>query len=684
MNFFKKSVVRVILLVLVIVFYCYNTTVLIVMHKNIMKEFTSNMLEEVIGQSSYFLKLFDDEKKNTLNGAEYAASFCGQMYEKNRMDIEFLSELEKSVINKLGVNRVIYFDKDSNFIIEQAEWAGFEQNYATAAIQSKSSVAEILNYGGYIVAMSAAPIIVNNNVVGAVSTTTVLTTAYMVQDVNKYTLCDATIFTGTVREQTSLEGMRHTEIDDPTIIERVMAGEDLSFSKKINGIEYVSHYFALKDSSGNPVTVLFLGKTLASVKNISTKIFTTLTGLLSALFMGFLFVFIFLMNRTLKKPLKDLEKQVENLASGEIDLNARMHVKGKNEFARIGNFVNTFIENLQEIIRTLNQTQSQITGIGFKLSESSQESASATSEILANISGINKQSKDQAEAVNDTSSILEQSAETFNDLNNMIEGQVNDVSESSAAIEEMIGNIESVTSSVHKMAGNFTDLENSVELGDKKLKDLDIKVGEIAGQSEMLKDANSIISNIAEQTNLLAMNAAIEAAHAGEAGKGFSVVADEIRKLAETSSAQSKNISSELQTISDSISEVVDLSKESQVTFTDIFNHINLTNSVIKEIDSAMNEQHDASRLILNSLDKVKTTSNKVEEKSTMLKEGMVRVTGNMDQVKTISENILGSMTEMTSGATQINENSQSVSDLASETRDQLGVMSELLASFKN
>src|SRR5690625_6287235 len=83
-------------------------------------------------------------------------------------------------------------------------------------------------------------------------------------------------------------------------------------------------------------------------------------------------------------------------------------------------------------------------------------------------------------------------------------------------------------------------LGNSIVEMSETLDNLSKKIGEINIFSQSIID-------VSEQTNLLALNASIEAARAGEAGKGFSVVADEIRKLAETTNQRSEEHTSELQ-----------------------------------------------------------------------------------------------------------------------------------------
>ena len=149
-----------------------------------------------------------------------------------------------------------------------------------------------------------------------------------------------------------------------------------------------------------------------------------------ALVLIVLIINFFVLTPLLNRPLKNLIQAVENLSSGEADLSYRMPVKGNGELPKISSLINNFVAKLQSIIYDLRTAQESLSIIGEGLGTSSEESASATAQIMANIQGIKNQSEHQAESVERTSSILLSSNNSFSMLANLIEEQVATISES--------------------------------------------------------------------------------------------------------------------------------------------------------------------------------------------------------------------------------------------------------------
>ena len=636
-------------------------------------EYSEVVVEEVKAQRKGLVnaqsKLADSFESMFENSGSFSVSYMNTEIDLTKRNLG-IQELAVVDVNGRQVSSKNYGDASNDSDIVQKALKG-------------DAAEKIVKEGQNVVVVRAVPFKIGGKIAGVVFGKETLTSQEFAEKMKKYTMCDFTIFDGEKRAYTTLAGMRGSVIADINPIRTAESGEEYEGMAVINGVRYIVCYFPLKAEDGKFLTTLWLGKPLAVIDHVSSAIFKPLIAVMIVIVVLFFAVLVSVIIFKVIKPLKRVGAAVNNLASGDADLAQRIEVHGNDEFAEISTGINTFIEMLHKIVSELNLAQKELTAIGIDLGTNSQESASATAEIMANIAGVRKQSESQSEAVSNTTTILGRSAENVNNLENLVEAQAAGITESSAAIEQMLGNISSVTSSVRKMADSFKELGITVSDGKTKLANVDGKVNEIAEQSKMLIQANTIIAQIASETNLLAMNAAIEAAHAGKAGEGFSVVANEIRKLAETSSAQSKNINTELKEISSSIKDVVSLSKDSQVAFGQIVTHLDSTDVIIREIDNAMSEQENASRQIFSALSDMRNQSIEVNEMSHQVKDNIVAVTKDMDTVSQISSIILGSMDEMTAGAQQISTATQGVSDLAASTKENIDVMDSKLKLFR-
>ncbi|MBO5236116.1 MAG: 4Fe-4S binding protein [Spirochaetaceae bacterium] len=206
-------------------------------------------------------------------------------------------------------------------------------------------------------------------------------------------------------------------------------------------------------------------------------------------------------------------------------------------------------------------------------------------------------------------------------LTQIVNSMAECVAQSSDSIEQMVENVNSISAVLDRNAIVVEDLADASQRGREGLNDVANMIADIKAGSNGLEETNSVIRNISSQTRLLSMNAAIEAAHAGSAGRGFSVVAEEIRKLAENSGIQAKKISKVLKNIKSLIDSTSDASGEAQQRFEQV---VDLSRQVKQQevlVQQSVSEQARGGKELLHALQQMNNLMSNVKDNSDQLKE---------------------------------------------------------------
>ena len=396
-----------------------------------------------------------------------------------------------------------------------------------------------------------------------------------------------------------------------------------------------------------------------------------------------LFIMCILVTGGFLKPLIIVVKSINGIASGSADLTSRISIHSNNEIGAVVRGFNKFTEKLQTIVKEIKQSENNLVIVVDELRYCAQDTSTAIAQILSHISSMNERIAHQVDDVDRTVASISEISGSIQLVEQMIEMQSAGVVQASTAIKEMVENIRSVNQSVEQMAGAFTNLEQKAVDGASKQVAVNDRIAQIENESQMLQEANTSIANIAAKTNLLAMNAAIEAAHAGEAGKGFSVVADEIRKLSETSSKQSKTIGTQLQKIKESINSVVAASAQSSEAFNSVVDGIKATDEIVHQIRSAMIEQSENSQQINQTLGDINDKTMEVHSASSKMTTESQSMLSQVQSLESATKNMKDSMSEMKIGAEKIDETGAALSEIVEKLKNSIEGIGAQIDQFK-
>ncbi|MGQ9808890.1 MAG: methyl-accepting chemotaxis protein [Armatimonadota bacterium] len=411
------------------------------------------------------------------------------------------------------------------------------------------------------------------------------------------------------------------------------------------------------------------------------------------------------------KPIEAATAALKDIAEGEGDLTQRLEVSGRDEIAELATWFNTFVAKIHDSIVQLARTSQRVAASAQEMSATAQETGRASQQIAQTIEDVARGSTEQSTQVEKASADIQELSRVIAELSASARQQAEVVESAVASVREITDGISRVAGTAETVAQSSTEVAQVARAGqesvEKTVAGMDRirqataaaaeAIRQLGDSSQQIGAIVEAIDDIAEQTNLLALNAAIEAARAGEHGKGFAVVADEVRKLAERSSKETKEIANLIAQIQSVTQEAVQameagsrevesgtqLSAEAGEALERITSAVESVVVQIQQVSGAVETVNSSSAVVSQAIETVSEQTRQSTAAADTMGEFSAQVLRSTEEVAAISQANAAAAQEVSAATQEQNASVEELSASAEELARSAVELQELVNQFK-